>query len=60
MPPHFPSHSVPSNNHPHFSGCFVTHRRLKLKRPQTAKKFRAEIDKMYEEALAEETPKAKL
>jgi long-chain acyl-CoA synthetase len=34
--------------------------RLKLKRPQTAKKFRAEIDRMYEEALAEETPRAKL
>lgn len=29
---------------------------LKLKRPQTAKKFRAEIDRMYEEALAEEKP----
>ncbi|KAL3417668.1 Long chain acyl-CoA synthetase 7, peroxisomal 2 [Phlyctema vagabunda] len=27
---------------------------LKLKRPQTAKKFREHIDKMYEEALAEE------
>lgn len=33
---------------------------LKLKRPQTAKKFRTELDRMYEEALAEETPKAKL
>jgi len=33
---------------------------LKLKRPQAAKKFRAEIDRMYEEALAEEKPKAKL
>ncbi|KAI9053905.1 hypothetical protein LZ554_002850 [Drepanopeziza brunnea f. sp. 'monogermtubi'] len=33
---------------------------LKLKRPQTAKKFRAEIDQMYEEALAEEAPMAKL
>jgi long-chain acyl-CoA synthetase len=34
--------------------------RLKLKRPQAAKKFRAEIDRMYEEALAAEQPKAKL
>jgi long-chain acyl-CoA synthetase len=34
--------------------------RLKLKRPQTAKKFRAELDRMYEESLAEETPRAKL
>lgn len=34
--------------------------RLKLKRPQTAKKFRTQIDEMYEEALAEETVKAKL
>ena len=33
---------------------------MKLKRPQTAKKFRAELDRMYAEALAEETPKAKL
>ncbi|CZT48853.1 related to long-chain-fatty-acid--CoA ligase FAA2 [Rhynchosporium secalis] len=33
---------------------------LKLKRPQTAKKFRAELDRMYEEALAEETPRARL
>jgi long-chain acyl-CoA synthetase len=33
---------------------------LKLKRPQTAKKFRTELDRMYEESLAEETPKAKL
>ena len=33
---------------------------LKLKRPQTAKKFRQELDKMYEEALAEELPRAKL
>lgn len=33
---------------------------LKLKRPQTAKKFRAEIDSMYAESLAEETSKAKL
>lgn len=34
--------------------------RLKLKRPQAAKKFRAELDRMYEEALAEESLKAKL
>ncbi|CAG8951479.1 hypothetical protein HYFRA_00007395 [Hymenoscyphus fraxineus] len=33
---------------------------LKLKRPQAAKKFRAEIDRMYEQALAEESLKAKL
>ncbi|KAL2066568.1 hypothetical protein VTL71DRAFT_2639 [Oculimacula yallundae] len=33
---------------------------LKLKRPQAAKKFRADIDRMYEEALAEETPRARL
>lgn len=36
--------------------------RLKLKRPQTAKKFRKHLDDCYEEALAEEKgkPKAKL
>lgn len=28
--------------------------RLKLKRPQTAKKFRGELDQLYAEALAEE------
>ncbi|TVY81373.1 Long chain acyl-CoA synthetase [Lachnellula suecica] len=33
---------------------------LKLKRPQAAKKFRADIDRMYEEALAEETARPKL
>merc|ERR1711964_449900 len=33
---------------------------LKLKRPQSAKKFHAQIDSMYEEALAEETPRARL
>ncbi|KAK6583680.1 hypothetical protein PZA11_003410 [Diplocarpon coronariae] len=33
---------------------------LKLKRPQSAKKFRPEIDQMYAEALAEEVPKARL
>lgn len=33
---------------------------LKLKRPQTAKKFRSQIDTMYAEALAEESMKAKL
>ncbi|TAQ84920.1 hypothetical protein B7494_g6768 [Chlorociboria aeruginascens] len=33
---------------------------LKLKRPQTAKKFRVEIDRMYKEALAEEKFKVKL
>ena len=34
--------------------------RLKLKRPQTAKKFRPQIDSMYEQALKEERPQAKL
>lgn len=39
--------------------------RLKLKRPQTAKKFRRELDQLYAEALAEEElgkgkPKARL
>ncbi|KAG9228951.1 hypothetical protein BJ875DRAFT_476205 [Amylocarpus encephaloides] len=33
---------------------------LKLKRPQAAKKFRPEIDRMYEESLAEEASKPKL
>lgn len=33
---------------------------LKLKRPQTAKHFRAEIDRMYEEVNAENSSKAKL
>ncbi|KAI1008120.1 Acyl-CoA ligase 891, peroxisomal [Podosphaera aphanis] len=33
---------------------------LKLKRPQTARKFRAELDAMYAESLAEESTKAKL
>jgi long-chain acyl-CoA synthetase len=33
---------------------------LKLKRPQSAKKFREEIDQMYAEGLAEESTKAKL
>ncbi|KAI6249170.1 Long chain acyl-CoA synthetase 7, peroxisomal [Erysiphe necator] len=33
---------------------------LKLKRAQTAKKYRAEIDALYAESLAEETPRAKL
>lgn len=33
---------------------------LKLKRPQAAKKFRSEIDRMYEEAAAEEKPRARL
>ncbi|CCU80890.1 long-chain-fatty-acid-CoA ligase [Blumeria hordei DH14] len=33
---------------------------LKLKRPQTAKKYRPQIDTMYAEALAEESMKAKL
>ncbi len=31
--------------------------RLKLKRPQTARKYRTDLDRMYEEALAE-NPKA--
>jgi long-chain acyl-CoA synthetase len=45
-----------------FEGTELMNRmdRLKLKRPQTAKKFRAELDRMYEESLAEETLKAKL
>ena len=34
--------------------------RLKLKRPQTAKKHRADLDTLYEEALAEEKGRAKL
>jgi long-chain acyl-CoA synthetase len=34
--------------------------RLKLKRPQTAKAFRAEIDRMYEELAADATSKPKL
>lgn len=38
----------------------LTSSRLKLKRPQAAKKFRAEIDQMYVEALADEKPKAML
>ncbi|KAM3078173.1 medium-chain fatty acid-CoA ligase faa2 [Clarireedia jacksonii] len=33
---------------------------LKLKRPQTAKRYRSQLDQLYEEALAEETTKAKL
>lgn len=33
---------------------------LKLKRPQTAKKFRAELDRLYEEGIANEKPRAKL
>ncbi|POS85977.1 hypothetical protein EPUL_002948 [Erysiphe pulchra] len=33
---------------------------LKLKRAQTAKKYRSEIDALYAESLAEEIPKAKL
>ncbi len=28
--------------------------RLKLKRPQTAKRYRAELDRLYEEALEQE------
>jgi len=39
----------------------LTLRRLKLKRPQTVKAFRKELDDCYEEALAEESKaKAKL
>jgi len=34
--------------------------RLKLKRPQTARAFRKEIDRMYEEIHAEATSKPKL
>ncbi|KAI9815692.1 MAG: hypothetical protein M1827_002088 [Pycnora praestabilis] len=33
---------------------------LKLKRPQTVKKFRVDLDRLYEEALAEEKTKARL
>ncbi|KAI9823325.1 MAG: hypothetical protein M1832_002549 [Thelocarpon impressellum] len=33
---------------------------LKLKRPQTAKKHRTDLDKLYEEALAEEKGRARL
>lgn len=33
--------------------------RLKLKRPQTAKRFREDIDTMYEEALAEDAASGK-
>lgn len=36
----------------------LTGTRLKLKRPQTAKKFRALLDEMYAEV--DEKPKAKL
>jgi long-chain acyl-CoA synthetase len=34
--------------------------RLKLKRPQTARAFRKEIDRMYEELAANATEKPKL
>ena len=34
--------------------------RLKLKRPQTAKKYRQVIDEMYAEIEAESKPKARL
>lgn len=34
--------------------------RLKLKRPQTVKKYRTMIDEMYAEVEAESIPKAKL
>jgi long-chain acyl-CoA synthetase len=44
-----------------FSSKVLTHYRLKLKRPQTAKKYRSDLDVLYEEALAEEKQgKAKL
>ncbi|KAG9240450.1 hypothetical protein BJ878DRAFT_526086 [Calycina marina] len=33
---------------------------LKLKRPQAAKKYRKVLDRLYEEALAEEIPKSKI
>lgn len=33
---------------------------LKLKRPQTAKKYRAELDRMYADVVANEKPRAKL
>ena len=35
-------------------------RRLKLKRPQTAKTFRTDLDRLYEEALTEEATSRKL
>jgi long-chain acyl-CoA synthetase len=38
----------------------LTITRLKLKRPQTAKKFRTDLDKLYEEALAEEAAGGKM
>jgi long-chain acyl-CoA synthetase len=34
--------------------------RLKLKRPQTAKKYRAVLDEMYTEAEAQSSARAKL
>ncbi len=34
--------------------------RLKLKRPQTARAFKAEIDRMYEEIAAQASQKPKL
>ena len=34
--------------------------RLKLKRPQTAKAFRAQIDRMYEEVAADASSKPRL
>ena len=38
--------------------CLVSS--LKLKRPQTVKKHRADLDRLYAEALEEETVKARL
>ena len=34
--------------------------RLKLKRPQAAKKFRSQLDELYSEALADPKQKARL
>jgi len=42
------------------ANVYVHDNRLKLKRPQSAKKFRPMIDSMYEQALKEERPQAKL
>lgn len=43
-----------------FQGLVLTARRLKLKRPQAAKKYRTELDELYAESLAaEEQAKSK-
>ena len=38
--------------------ALICRSRFKLKRPQTAKMFRKQLDRLYEEALAEEKTKA--